>query len=142
MTRPTEREAGGAIATQADAGPRPLRVIVVGADAALLGLLDAWLGEQGCSVMAEPAHDCAAPPDADLVLVDVPFPRQGGLDVLGRVARTYAGTPVLALSAGFFAGIGASGAVARALGVAAALPKPLSRDALLAAVQRFMPRTG
>jgi DNA-binding response OmpR family regulator len=112
------------------------QVLVVDADPALLGLLEEWLGEQGCSVTQEDAGG-----RFDLVVVDVPHPRQGALDVLKRVARAYAGAPVLALSSNFFAGIESTGAVARALGVAGALPKPLARDALIAAVRRVLHRT-
>jgi len=117
---------------------RPARVLVVDADAALLGLLREWLGAYGHRILETCAVDAAAPQPVDLVAVDVPFPRQGGADVLRRVANYYPGTPVLALSSSFFPGIASDGAVARALGVASVLPIPVARDALIAAVHGLL----
>jgi CheY-like chemotaxis protein len=115
---------------------RSSRILVVDADPALLGLLEEWLGEQGCLVVAEggdPQHD-----GFDLAVVDIPFPRQGGTNVLKRIASEHPGTPVFALSSSFFARIESCGAVARTLGVARVLPKPLARDALVAAVRKLL----
>ena len=113
------------------------RVLVVDADPALLGLLEEWFEEQGLSVVAD-GTDEAAGNAFDLAVVDVPFPRQGGLCLLQRVAERHPRVPILALSSNFFAGIADTGVVARALGVAAALPKPVNRDALLAAVGKLL----
>ena len=115
------------------------RVLVVDADPALAGLLEEWLAADGCSVVDEQAAIDSAGNRFDLVVVDVPFPRQGGLSVLKRVANDHPGAPVLALSASFFAGVESTGAVARALGVAGVLPKPVSREALRAAVRTLLP---
>jgi CheY-like chemotaxis protein len=114
------------------------RILVVDADPALLGLLEEWLEGQGWRVAAEGAGDDWGRNDFDLAVVDVPFPRQGGLCQLKRVAERHPGVPILALSSNFFAGIANNGRVARALGVAGALPKPLSREALLAAVGELL----
>jgi CheY-like chemotaxis protein len=120
--------------------PQAPRVLVVDADPALLALLDEWLAEHGCAVVHDRrAHDDTHDP-FDLVVVDVPFPRQGAPDVLKRVASGNPGAPILALSSSFFAGIESSGAVARTLGVASVLPKPVTRDALIDAVDRLLPR--
>jgi CheY-like chemotaxis protein len=118
--------------------PTP-RVLVVDADPALLALLDEWLAGHGCEVVHERSSEEGAQQDFDLVVVDVPFPRQGGSDVLKRVARGNPGAPILALSSSFFAGIERTGAVARTLGVASVLPKPVTRDALIDAVDRLLP---
>jgi len=109
------------------------RVLVVDADPALLGLLEAWLEGQGCCVVSE---DVDEPPGNafDLAVVDVPFPRHCILSKLKGVAERYPGVPILALSSNFFASVAGTGLVASALGVAGVLPKPLSREALLAAV--------
>jgi CheY-like chemotaxis protein len=113
------------------------RVLVVDADPALLGLLEEWLDGQGCRVVAD-GNEAEAQDGFDLAVVDVPFPRQGGLCRLKRVAERHPGVPILALSSNFFAGIANTGMVARALGVAGALPKPVSREALLAAVGELL----
>jgi CheY-like chemotaxis protein len=107
-------------------------VLVVDADAPTLDLLREWLADAGWRVVDEPA---AAP--VALVLVDVPFPRRGLSPPSLRAAQAHAGVPVLALSASFHPGVEGSGEAARALGVAGVLPKPLRRDALLAAVGRL-----
>jgi DNA-binding response OmpR family regulator len=115
------------------------RILVVDADPALLGLLEEWLAGQRCQVLAD-GGDAAAQDCVDLAVVDVPFPRHGGLCQIKRVAERHPGVPILALSSNFFAGVASSGMAARALGVAAALPKPLSREALLAAVGKLLDR--
>jgi len=118
----------------------PPRVLVVDADCALSGLLEEWLGAEGCRVAAQPAHAGADGKRHDLIIVDVPFSRQGGVDLIGSLADRYPTTPILALSSTFFAGIECCGAVARSLGVACVLPKPASREALVGAVRRLLPR--
>ena len=111
------------------------RALIVDADPALLGLLEEWLGEGGWSVQQERTDESPAG-DYDLIVADLPFPRHGSSALLRRLADENPGTPIVVLSSNFFPGIDAAGAVAKGLGVAAVLPKPVSRDALLAAVDR------
>jgi len=113
------------------------RVLVVDADPALLGLLEEWLDGRGYRVVPD-GDDEAASDGFDLAVVDIPFPRQGGLCQLKRVAERHPGVPILALSSNFFASAAGTGLVARTLGVAGVLPKPLSREALVAAVGRVL----
>jgi CheY-like chemotaxis protein len=103
------------------------RVLLVDADPALAQLLEEWLSREGCVVVQE---------RPDLVVVDLPFPRERGAEVIERLARAHRGTPIIALSSNFFAGIESSGAVARSLGVACVLAKPLTREALLDALRQ------
>jgi len=114
-------------------GGRP-RVLLVDADPALQELLEQWLEEEGCSVLSAAAGHGSA----DLVIVDVPFPRSDSGGALRRVMTEQPGTPVLALSASFFPGIESDGAAARRLGVAGALAKPVTQGALLATVRRLL----
>ena len=107
-------------------------VLVVGADAATLGLLHEWLAEAGWRVVVEPGGVPVA-----LLLVDVPFPRREQPPPLLHAARVHAGAPVLALSATFHPSVECSGEVARALGVAGVLAKPLRRESLIAAVRHL-----
>ena len=118
------------------------KILVVDADPALLGLLEEWLAAPDLSLMAERPETDGADERSDVVIVDVPFPRRDGADVLRRVAARNPGVPVLALSSSFFSGVDANGAVARALGVAGVLPKPLTRHALVTAVDRLLQRSG
>lgn len=110
-------------------------VLVVDADRDTLALLREWLSDAGWVVLDEAARDAALP--LHLVLVDLAFPRRGAADSLQRVATEHAGTPVLALSAMFHASIEPQGEVARSLGVAGVLPKPIRREALVDAVYKL-----
>jgi DNA-binding response OmpR family regulator len=109
------------------------RVLVVDADEPLAELLEQWLEADGRRAVRDGT--------AELVIVDLPNPRAGAAGVLGRLARERPGVPVLALSSNFLPGIESCGAVARWLGVAAALPKPVARDALLAVVGHLLSQT-
>lgn len=110
-------------------------MLVVDMDRAVLGLLEEWLAAHGCEVAVDDGHAKRRGERFDLVLVDVPFPRRSGSDLLHRLAAAHPGVPILALSCNFSAGVSAHGAVARTLGVAGVLPKPVSRAALIAAVE-------
>ena len=115
------------------------RVRLVDTDNAWRGLLEQWLSALGCTVLPEPSADDPSPPAVDLVIVDVPFPRRGGVDLVRRVANQHPATPILALSTNFFSGIECCGPVARALGVDCVLPKPATREALATAVRLVLP---
>jgi two-component system chemotaxis response regulator CheY len=117
-------------------------VLVVDADPATLGLLQEWLGAAGFCVVEQHAGRSGASRAGasrfDLAIVDVPFPREGGLETLQHLARDYPETPVLVMSSTFFPNIGCSGPCAKALGVAGCLPKPVPRDTLIGAVRRLL----
>ncbi|HTP71684.1 MAG TPA: response regulator [Burkholderiaceae bacterium] len=116
------------------------RVRLVDADLTWRDLLGQWLATLECTVVPEPVGDDEPPPAADLVIVDVPFPRCGGVDLVRRIASQHPATPILALSTNFFSGIECCGPVARTLGVDCVLPKPATREALASAVRRVLPR--
>lgn len=109
---------------------------VANADGATLGLLREWLHAAGYQVASERGGDVGAQEPALVTIVDVPFSRHGAAELLERVARTFPGEPMLALSATFFSNVTCGGGCARRLGVAGVLPKPVARDALLAAIER------
>lgn len=116
---------------------RSPRVLVVDTDPALAALISEWLTAAGCEVFVGTADDPVNGGAFDLILVDVPFPRQGSPGSLCRVMDAHPLTPVVALSSTFFAGVDGSGTVARALGVSSVLPMPVDRDALIAVVRRL-----
>jgi CheY-like chemotaxis protein len=114
------------------AEPLPLRALVLDPDPAMSSLLGEWLEGEGFAVFEElPSGRC------DLIVADVPRPRAGAPETLRAIARAHPGAPILALSSNFLAGAGAE--IARALGVSAVLPKPVSRDALMRAVRGLLP---
>jgi DNA-binding response OmpR family regulator len=121
-------------------GPSASRILVVDDDPALVGLIEEWLAAYGCSVAQERSREHRVGDRFDLVIVDVAFPRQGGPSLLQRIANEHPGAPMLALSSTFFASVECSGDVARSLGVASVLPKPLTREALVSAVRNLLRR--
>lgn len=143
MTRTNDAEAKPAPRLNTASSPSPTpapRVLVVDADCALSGLLAEWLDSEGCEVVQAAGDDAVAADRFDLVIVDVPYPRQGAVDLIARITKRHPMTPILAMSSTFFGRIECCGPVARALGVACVLPTPLSRQVLVDAARRFLPR--
>lgn len=122
---------GDLVATNDDAA-----VLVLDADPATLALIEEWLTEAGYRLVTRTKGRIA------LAIVDLPHPREGGREVLQRIARRYPGTPILLLSSAFFASVQRSGGLARAFGVAGILPKPIDREAMMTAVREIAPLAG
>lgn len=115
------------------------RVLLVDADPAVQGLLEEWLAAHGCAVEAGRSGADGGRDGFDLIVVDLPSPRQGCTEGIKAIAEAHPRTPILALSSSFFPGVDTTGAVARALGVAGVLAKPVTRSGLLDAVRRLLP---
>lgn len=128
--------------TRAAAPPEsaPHRVLLLDTDAALIALVEEWLGAEGCVLVPETPGPGTPMPGCDLAIVDVPFARQGGDERVRQIAREQPGTPIVALSTAFFPGVDTCGSVARALGVDCVLAKPATRQALTQAVRRLLAR--
>lgn len=111
-------------------------VLVLEADRASFGLISEWLASDGWRV-----SESALPGEAPaLVLVDVPYPRHDGARQLQRIAQAHDGAPLIALSPTFFGSVLCTGDCADALGVAGVLPKPVTREALIAGVRMLARR--
>jgi CheY-like chemotaxis protein len=125
-----EPETGGTLAERA-----PRRVLLCDIEPAMAALFAEWLGADGLQADA----DASRPePPAALILIELPFPRQGGALRLRELARTWPGVPLVVLSPTLLPGVAPQGEVARTLGAAAVLPAPVSRAALRAAVAQVL----
>jgi DNA-binding response OmpR family regulator len=111
------------------------RVLLHDVEPALAGLIAEWLGADG--FVADSDASRGEPPVA-LIVVDLPFPRQAGRDRLDALQRGWPGVPVVVLSPTLLPGVPPRGEVARALGAAAVLPSPLSRQSLRAAIETLL----
>jgi DNA-binding response OmpR family regulator len=127
--------------TSAAEAQRP-RALIVDADPALAALLEEWLDEQGWGVAREESAAAPGMDGYDVIVLDVPYVRRDGLEQVRRVAARHPGTPIVALSASFFAGADCTDGIARSLGAACVLPKPIAREALIAALRRVHPPAG
>ena len=113
-------------------------IVIYEADDLMRGLLQEWLTGAGYRVSA--VTPCGPPPhvEADLAIVNIGMPKHTGSRTADAIRVAYPGTPIIALSAQFRADLSTAGTTARTLGVAQVIAKPLTRDALLAAVSAII----
>jgi len=117
---------------------RPMcSIVIYEADDLMRGLLQEWLTCAGYRVSA--VTPCGpAPLEADLVIANIEMPKHMGSRATDKIRAAYPGTPIIAISAQFRAGLSTGGTTAQALGVAQVIAKPLTRNALLAAVSAII----
>lgn len=113
-------------------------IAVYESDDLMYGLLSEWLTGAGHVV-----HDSMRIHDrrmahADLVIVSIAGPKPE-IDLLIRGARNvHPKAPIVALSSQARLGLSCKGGLARELGVARVMAKPLTREALVAAVDDIL----
>jgi DNA-binding response OmpR family regulator len=107
-------------------------IVIVEPDDLIRELLERWLGEAGYGVVLcakDHGQDMVKP---QLVIADISNPSSAGTTI-GTLEAAYS-APILALSARFRRGLGGSSEAAHRLHVGKVLPKPFTREELLAAV--------
>jgi DNA-binding response OmpR family regulator len=109
-------------------------IAIIEPDDLIRQLLERWLGEAGYRIL-DPANDHEKGKVVPhLVIADVPDPScaAGTMELL----RAAYSVPILALSTRFRRGLGGSMEAAHRLDASGVLPKPFTREELLAAVAR------
>ncbi len=122
------------------------KIVIYEENDLMRSLLEEWLSEAGYLVHAAASHERGGGPavgrPADLIIVSVYMPKHEGAQLVRKIQAIHPGTPVIAISGQFFAGLTAKGAIAQSLGVQQAIAKPLNRLDLLAAVRSLIGAPG
>jgi CheY-like chemotaxis protein len=126
VSHPSQREGATANARN---------VLVLETDPATRALFAEWLDAEGWQVLDPSSADAAAP--LALIVLELAFLRDAGLQPLAEVKRRYPRVPIVVVSPTLFASVGCCGPCAAALGVAGVLAKPIARATLIEAVQRL-----
>jgi len=113
-----------------------LRIALIEADQMIGELVHRWLREEG-HVVVDCTWSVRFDATFDLVIADVANPRVAGPEI-GRRLKGRHLVPVLLLSGRFLRGHGASTQLAEELGVNGVLPKPFTKQQLLAAVRQSL----
>jgi len=123
------------------------KIVIYEENDLMRALLEEWLSEAGYGVHAAASHDqhSSHPADgrpADLVIVSLYMPKQGGVQLVREIQAMHPGAPLIAISGQFLPGLSSGGAIAQALGVQQVIAKPLTRSDLLAAVRAIIGMPG
>ena len=110
-------------------------VLVLETDRTTRSLFVEWLNAEGWQVVETSPADAAAP--LSLIVLELAFLREGGLQPLAEAKLRYPGMPIVVVSPTVFASVGCCGPCAASLGVAGVLPKPIARATLIEAVHRL-----
>ena len=101
-------------------------------------LLREWLSDAGYRVRAAPSgrmRDLGRPA---LVIVSVYMPKHSGPQLVREIQAAHPGTPLIAISGQFRAGLSAAGTTAQSLGVQQVIAKPFTCSDLLTAVRAII----
>jgi DNA-binding response OmpR family regulator len=110
-------------------------IVLYEEDGLMRALLREWLTEAGYGVR-EAGLSRGGP--ADLVIVSVFMPKHAGANRLREIQAAHPGTPLIAISGQFRAGLSDCGATAQTLGAHRVIAKPLTRGDLLKAVRAII----
>jgi DNA-binding NtrC family response regulator len=101
-------------------------------------LLREWLSDAGYRVRAAPPGRARGSGRAGLVIISVYMPKHCGPQLVREIQAAHPGTPLIAISGQFRAGLSAVGATAQTLGVQHVIAKPLTCSDLLGAVRSII----
>jgi CheY-like chemotaxis protein len=118
--------------------PNARNVLVLGTDRATRSLFVEWFDEEGWQVVDPASADAAAP--LSLVVLELAFLREDGLQPLAEAKLRYPGVPIVVVSPTVLPSVGCCGPCAAALGVAGVLPKPIARATLIEGVKCSLAR--
>jgi DNA-binding response OmpR family regulator len=110
-------------------------IVIVEPDDLIFELIERWLAEAGWRV-ASPADALAARLAPQLVVADISAAPSAAAAV--RSLRAAYAAPIVAVSARFRRGLGGSVEAASRLDAGTVLPKPFTREELIAAVEGAM----
>jgi two-component system OmpR family response regulator len=101
-------------------------------------LLQEWLSDAGYRVRAAQPGRMGDLGKAGLVIVSVYMPKHSGPQLVREIQAAHPGTPLIAISGQFRAGLSAVGTTAQTLGVQQVIAKPFTCTDLLAAVRAII----
>ena len=101
-------------------------------------LLQEWLSDAGYRVRAAPPGRMGDLGKTGLVIVSVYMPKHSGPQLVREIQAAHPGTPLIAISGQFRAGLSAVGTTAQTLGVQHVIAKPFTCTDLLAAVRAII----
>ena len=101
-------------------------------------LLQEWLSDAGYRVRAAQPGRMGHLGKAGLVIVSVYMPKHSGPQIVREIQAAHPGTPLIAISGQFRAGLSTVGATAQTLGVQQVIAKPFTCTDLLAAVRAII----
>lgn len=112
-------------------------IAVYESDDLMYGLLCEWLRGAG-HIVRDSARTDRQMPRADIVIVSVSGSKREIEPLVRGVRRANPGAPIVALSSQIRLGLSSNGVLARELGVARVMAKPLTRQQLVAAVDEIL----
>lgn len=112
-----------------------LDILIYEGDHLMGDLLLEWLSEAGYRVRNGTPRDPNRDGSADLVIISVYMPKNGGAQWIQDIRAAHPGTPLIAISGQFRGRLSVAGVTARTLGVQHVIAKPLIRGDLLEAVR-------
>ena len=115
--------------------PNSRNVLLLETDRAIHSLIAEWLAEEGWQIVDPPSADAGA--KLSLIVLELSFPREAGLQPLAEAKLRFPGVPILVISPTVFTSVSCCGPCADRLGVAGVLPKPIARATLVDTVGRL-----